>query len=212
MTLTFSYTGQDALSLLSINEKGLYRLIMRSNKPEAERLQDWVFGEVLPSIRKTGKYEIAATPPRELPSPRDTVLLAELSVDLLERLGQLTERDKLGYAAMIRNATLAPSVQLLPAPHAHGFSVAERVDQLGYRIPQRQQKTLFIALGKRLAAEYRDRHNDDPQQNTRYVDGAVRLVNWYPHKDAEWVDPMIQSYLNTLGFIAVERTLARGDA
>ena len=37
------------------NEKGLWRLLMRSRKPEAERMQDWVFGEVLPSIRKTGQ-------------------------------------------------------------------------------------------------------------------------------------------------------------
>jgi prophage antirepressor-like protein len=44
-------------NLLIINESGLYRLIVRSNKPEAEEFQDWVFGEVLPQIRKTGKYE-----------------------------------------------------------------------------------------------------------------------------------------------------------
>lgn len=43
---------------LFVNEKGLYRLIFRSNKPEAKRFQNWVFGEVLPSIRKAGKYEI----------------------------------------------------------------------------------------------------------------------------------------------------------
>ena len=31
---------------------------MRSDKPEAETFQDWVFGEVLPSIRKTGSYSL----------------------------------------------------------------------------------------------------------------------------------------------------------
>lgn len=39
-----------------IPESDLYRLIMRSQKPEAEAFQDWVVGEVLPSIRKTGAY------------------------------------------------------------------------------------------------------------------------------------------------------------
>lgn len=39
-----------------VNEKGLYRVIFRSNKKEAEKFQDWVFDEVLPSIRKTGQY------------------------------------------------------------------------------------------------------------------------------------------------------------
>ncbi|MFS1538235.1 MAG: Bro-N domain-containing protein [Candidatus Phlomobacter fragariae] len=40
-----------------VNEPNLYRVIFRSNKPEAKQFQDWVFNEVLPSIRKTGKYE-----------------------------------------------------------------------------------------------------------------------------------------------------------
>lgn len=43
--------------LIFINEPNLYRVIFRSNKPEAKQFQDWVFNEVLPTIRKTGKYE-----------------------------------------------------------------------------------------------------------------------------------------------------------
>ena len=43
-------------SLLFINEKGLYRAIFNSRKPEALAFQDWVFGEVLPAIRKQGFY------------------------------------------------------------------------------------------------------------------------------------------------------------
>lgn len=39
-----------------IDERNLYRLVMRSKLPSAEKFQDWVCGEVLPSIRKTGKY------------------------------------------------------------------------------------------------------------------------------------------------------------
>lgn len=41
-----------------INESGLYTLIARSNKPEARKFQRWVTSEVLPSIRKTGGYNI----------------------------------------------------------------------------------------------------------------------------------------------------------
>lgn len=44
-----------------INEQNLYRLIMRSDKPIAEPFQDWVCGDVLPSIRKTGKYGLPQT-------------------------------------------------------------------------------------------------------------------------------------------------------
>ena len=39
-----------------ISEPGLYRLVMRSRKPEAKEFQRWVTHEVLPQIRKTGGY------------------------------------------------------------------------------------------------------------------------------------------------------------
>lgn len=41
---------------LVISESGLYKLIMRSDKPQARAIQDWITREVLPSIRKTGAY------------------------------------------------------------------------------------------------------------------------------------------------------------
>jgi len=41
-----------------INEPGLYSLIMRSNKPGAKKFKRWITHDVLPTIRKTGKYEI----------------------------------------------------------------------------------------------------------------------------------------------------------
>ena len=39
-----------------ISEPGLYRLVMKSRKPEAKEYQRWVTHEVLPQIRKTGGY------------------------------------------------------------------------------------------------------------------------------------------------------------
>jgi prophage antirepressor-like protein len=39
---------------LCVREAGLYRLIAKSRKPSAVRFQAWLFGEVLPSIRKHG--------------------------------------------------------------------------------------------------------------------------------------------------------------
>jgi anti-repressor protein len=47
--------GREQMAI-AVNEAGLYRLIMRSRKPAAERFSDWVVGEMLPSIRKTGSY------------------------------------------------------------------------------------------------------------------------------------------------------------
>lgn len=44
-----------------IPEGDVYRLIIRSNLPSAERFETWVFDEVLPSIRKTGSYNLPQT-------------------------------------------------------------------------------------------------------------------------------------------------------
>lgn len=49
-----------------VNEQNLYKVIMRSDKPQAEPFQDWVCGEVLPSIRKTGSYSIQNLSRKEL--------------------------------------------------------------------------------------------------------------------------------------------------
>ena len=39
-----------------LKEAGVYKLIFKSRKPDAEKFQDWVTDEVLPQIRKTGGY------------------------------------------------------------------------------------------------------------------------------------------------------------
>lgn len=43
--------------MLVINESGLYSAILRSRKAEAKRFKKWVTAEVLPAIRRTGRYE-----------------------------------------------------------------------------------------------------------------------------------------------------------
>lgn len=56
-------TNHDAIDKLGrtqqmkfINESNLYRLIVSSKLPAAEKFERWVFDEVLPTIRKTGGY------------------------------------------------------------------------------------------------------------------------------------------------------------
>lgn len=44
-----------------VNELNLYKVIFQSRKESAERFTDWVAGEVLPSIRKTGSYQKPTT-------------------------------------------------------------------------------------------------------------------------------------------------------
>ncbi|HEY9124670.1 MAG TPA: BRO family protein [Bacteroidales bacterium] len=44
--------------MLTVNESGLYALILRSNKPRAREFRKWVTNEVLPTLRRTGRYEM----------------------------------------------------------------------------------------------------------------------------------------------------------
>lgn len=48
--------GRGSSRLILVNESGLYKLVMRSDKPEARAFQDWVTRVVLPAIRKNGGY------------------------------------------------------------------------------------------------------------------------------------------------------------
>ncbi|CAK1254049.1 ORF6C domain-containing protein [Fructobacillus cardui] len=45
-----------------ITEPQVYKLIFAANSPQAEKFQDWVTNEVLPSIRKTGSYSVQKDP------------------------------------------------------------------------------------------------------------------------------------------------------
>ncbi|SFA41793.1 BRO family, N-terminal domain [Paracoccus halophilus] len=52
----FKIPGQRGRPNKLVNEAGLYRLVLRSDKKEAKAFQDWVTGTVLPAIRKDGAY------------------------------------------------------------------------------------------------------------------------------------------------------------
>lgn len=66
---------------LIISEPGLYRLVMKSRKPEAKEFQRWVTHEVLPQIRRTGGY----IPTSESDSDEDimarAVLVAQKTIE-----------------------------------------------------------------------------------------------------------------------------------
>ena len=97
-----------------INEPNLYRLIIKSRKPEAEPFEAWVFEEVLPTIRKTGAYSVK---PQQLALPEpityhmtiDEVIslawlwrVAENCRELLEILYPALEKIGSSYAGTAR--------------------------------------------------------------------------------------------------------------
>ena len=65
---------------LFVNEQNLYKVIMRSDKPQAEPFQDWVCGEVLPSIRKTGGYITTTSEMSDTEILAKAVLVAQTTI------------------------------------------------------------------------------------------------------------------------------------
>ncbi|MDZ4994008.1 hypothetical protein GNF80_13675 [Clostridium perfringens] len=59
-----------------LTESGVYKLIFKSKKKEAEKFQDWVTDDVLPSIRKHGAYMTENTLEKALTSPDFLIQLA----------------------------------------------------------------------------------------------------------------------------------------
>lgn len=59
-----------------VNETGLYRIVLRSDKPEAREFQRWVTHDVLPSIRRHGAYMSEAVVERTLADPDYLIRLA----------------------------------------------------------------------------------------------------------------------------------------
>lgn len=59
-----------------LTESGVYKLVFKSRKPNAEKFTDWVTDEVLPTLRKTGSYEMPKKKPthkEKLPSVNQMV-------------------------------------------------------------------------------------------------------------------------------------------
>ena len=57
--------GNQTFRLSIINESGLYSSIISSQKPEAKQFKRWVTSEVLPTLRKTGTYDLSSEPSNE---------------------------------------------------------------------------------------------------------------------------------------------------
>lgn len=91
-TPTYNQHGAEVIQqLVFINEKNLYKVIMRSDKPQAEPFQDWVCGEVLPSIRKHGAYMTNDTLEKALASPD---FLIQLGTNLKEEQQKRIEAER----------------------------------------------------------------------------------------------------------------------
>lgn len=81
--------GNSPRGFLIIPEADVWRLIMRSTLDKAQEIEEWIMGEVLPAIRKTGRYEAkpkALSKPKQKALPASEASLAEKGVATMERL------------------------------------------------------------------------------------------------------------------------------
>lgn len=106
-------SGEQTMTI--INESGLYSLILSSKLPGAKRFKRWITSEVLPALRKTGRYELPqATPTQELPPPpgltptdyiRAANIIATCQKGRLPSVITLLERSGLDMSGVMEGAT-----------------------------------------------------------------------------------------------------------
>jgi anti-repressor protein len=110
-----------------INESGLYSLALSSRKPEAKRFKKWVTSIVIPSIRKTGKYEVQ--------KPLEVKVL-----EVIQELQKKIEQDKpkveyyqnvLQSESLITTTQIAADLGITPQPlnkKLHDFGIQYKVN------------------------------------------------------------------------------------
>lgn len=120
----------------TVSEPGLYKLIMRSRKPEAKAFQRWVTHEVLPAIRRTGGY-IAA---KQDETPEQIMARAVIvAQDTIER--QKRQIDELKPKAMFADAVAASDGTCLVG------ELAKMIRQNGVEIGQNRLFDVLRARG-----------------------------------------------------------------
>jgi len=114
-TDTLTAGGRQTITI--INEENLYRLIFKSKKETAKKFQKWVFSEVLPSIRKSGKYSIPESLKKKSTKDRNILTDAwkECGINNPKEYAQLTleEYRQLGFDEYKRKHNMDKGEMLL---------------------------------------------------------------------------------------------------
>lgn len=151
-----------------INESGLYSLILSSKLPNAKKFKQWVTSEVLPTIRKTGSYQLPQTPEGQIR------LLLESSVHTDERLTNVEEDIDL-----LKNKSEIDSTQrfqLQKARNKRAIEVCGGKDSNFYKTRSRK---VFMKLAHDFK-EYFEIPRYDALRKEDF-DKAIEFVDgWYP--------------------------------
>jgi len=183
------------VEMIFVNEQNLYKVIMRSDKPQAEPFQDWVCGEVLPSIRKHGAYATTATIESIIADPDNGIRLLQALKESNER-AERERQERLAAQQQVEKLE-AQEVENKPkviyADAVAGSSSACLIGELAKMIAQNGypigEKRLFQWLrDNHYLCAYGERFNQPYQQyieqglftmkqNVFSVDGEMRTRN-----------------------------------
>lgn len=130
--------------LVIINEPDLYRLIVKSQLPDAQRFERWVFEEVLPAIRKTGSY---GTTKPAVKDPRTAALIEALQRQ--DAIEQEQERQSTEIARLQEDLAV---VEARTQPDSKHFTVLGYANLIGRHINLQQAS----AIGRKCATRSKD--------------------------------------------------------
>ena len=151
-----------------INESGLYSLILSSKLPNAKKFKRWVTSEVLPTIRKTGSYQLPQTPEGQIR------LLLKSNVHMDERLTNAEED-----IALLKNKSEIDSTQrfqLQKARNKRAIEVCGGKDSNFYKTKSRK---VFMALAHDFKEFFQIPRYDALRKED--FDTAIEFINgWYP--------------------------------
>lgn len=176
----------------TVNESGMYALVFRSRKPEAQKFRKWVTSEVLPAIHQTGAYGV--TIPQSLPEA------LRLAADLAEK----------NEALALENAELKPKAEFHDAVTASDdvtqLAVACQVLELPFG-----RNTLFQRLRNRgVLMTGGERHNLPKQ---RFVEQGLFTVKESQYLDDEkQVRVRFTTYVTQKGMDWLRKEFGRGVA
>lgn len=119
-----------------ISEGDLYRLIVHSELPSAEKFESWVFDEVLPAIRKTGGYHIEELTGRELMAKallEAQAVLAEKDTTIAKQTQLIGElKPKADYTdRILQSKSLVTITQIAKDYGMSGAAMNEKLHELG---------------------------------------------------------------------------------
>ncbi|SKA72270.1 Prophage antirepressor [Thiothrix eikelboomii] len=172
-------SGGQMRAITFINEGNLYRLIIKSRKPEAEKFESWVCDEVLPSIRKTGSYISA---PMTAPQTISTKQYQELEhiVDIMANVMNALPQAKKHLWNIIRFETNVENVGKLPVSEYHRAKalLTDMHEQVFHDLKPFLQSIVSDYLRNHLGRGIPSTSELKKQWYSEYQTGLPQPLNW----------------------------------